>query len=137
MVRQISLVMIALFSLSVFVGCTSTGTDTAGNDIEAAIQSLAPQTYVNEWQNAQEHLLIDVRTPQEYSSGHIAGAVNIPLQELSSRQSELPQDTPLILYCRSGNRSGQAANLLEDAGYSSIYNLGGTIQWTGAGYPLQ
>lgn len=135
MARQISLILIALFSLSVFVGCTST--NTAGTDIEAAIQSLAPQAYVSEWQTSQEHLLIDVRTPQEYNSGHIAGAINIPLQELSARQSEIPQDTPLVLYCRSGNRSSQAANLLEDAGYNQIYDLGGTIQWTGAGYPLQ
>ncbi len=135
MARRISLIVIALVSLSVFVGCTST--DTAGSDIEAAIQSLAPQSYVSEWQNTQEHLLIDVRTPQEYNSGHIAGAINIPLQELSARQSEIPQDTPLVLYCRSGNRSAQAANLLERNGYSSIYDMGGTIQWTGAGYPLQ
>jgi rhodanese-related sulfurtransferase len=131
MARRISLFVIAVFSLSVFVGCTSM------NPASEAIQSLAPQTYASEWQDSQEHVLIDVRTPQEYNSGHIAGAVNIPLQELSSRQSEIPQDTPVVLYCRTGNRSGQAATMLADAGYSNLYNLGGTVQWTGAGYPLQ
>jgi len=60
--------------------------------------------------------LVDVRTPEEYAAGFVAGAINIPLDELSARLDELPTDVPIIVYCRSGSRSAQAATILCDAG---------------------
>jgi phage shock protein E len=83
------------------------------------------------------HILLDVRTPEEFASGHIAGAVNIPVQDLTRLMSELPQDLPLVIYCRSGNRSAQAVSILGEAGYSHLYDLGGIINWTAQGYPVQ
>jgi rhodanese-related sulfurtransferase len=80
-----------------------------------------------------EHLLVDVRTAEEFATGHIPGAVNIPVQELQQRLEEIPQDTAVVLYCRSGNRSGQAASILGDAGYPEIYDLGGIVAWAGNG----
>jgi rhodanese-related sulfurtransferase len=82
-------------------------------------------------------LLLDVRTPEEFNSGHIAGAVNIAVEQLSERLSEVPQDKPVVLYCRSGNRSGQAAQILERAGYTQIYDLGGIITWQQQGFPVE
>ncbi|HEX2881788.1 MAG TPA: rhodanese-like domain-containing protein [Polyangiaceae bacterium] len=74
--------------------------------------------------------LVDVRTQEEYSIGHIPGALNIPLHDLSSRLGELrPQEHPVILYCRSGNRSQQAASLLRDAGFTAVHNLGAMSRW--------
>ena len=82
------------------------------------------------------HMLLDVRTPQEFSSGYSAGAVNIPLQSLPQRINELPQDRPIILYCRRGHRSRTAANMLAGAGYSDVYDLGGIIKWQRSGLPV-
>jgi rhodanese-related sulfurtransferase len=101
-------------------------------------QALAPQDYMTRFVDAQEeYLLVDVRTPEEFASGHIAGAINIPVEELGSRLAEIGSDKPVVLYCRSGNRSTTAASILESAGYEGVYNLGGTIQWTAAGLPLE
>ncbi|MFW5709125.1 MAG: rhodanese-like domain-containing protein [Chloroflexota bacterium] len=76
------------------------------------------------------HHLVDVREPSEFKSGHVPGAVNIPLGEVSARVSEIPTDKPVVLVCASGNRSGMAARALAKAGYENVYNLqGGTISW--------
>ena len=72
--------------------------------------------------------LIDVRTPGEFASGHIDGAVNIPVQELAQRLGEVPQG-PVVLYCRSGARSGNAANFLLSEGWTEVYNLGPMSAW--------
>lgn len=75
-------------------------------------------------------LLVDVRTPAEFSAGHIKGAVNIPLLELEQRMGELgAKDKPIVLYCRSGNRSSRAQSLLEKAGFSQVYDLGAMSSW--------
>lgn len=103
-----------------------------------ANQKITANDYVSQYvENSTSHLLVDVRTPEEFADGHIAGAINIPLQVLSARMNELPTDTPLVIYCRSGNRSGQAMQILADANYTQIYDLGGTIEWLNAGYTLQ
>jgi rhodanese-related sulfurtransferase len=74
--------------------------------------------------------LVDVRTPGEFAAGHLPGAVNIPVQELDRRMAELDaKDRPIVLYCRSGNRSGQAARMLESAGYSQVHDLGAMSRW--------
>ncbi|MFN7210397.1 MAG: rhodanese-like domain-containing protein [Aggregatilineales bacterium] len=86
---------------------------------------------------AVPHLLLDVRTVGEFQSGHLAGAVNIPVEQLAQRLAEVPRDLPIVLYCRSGNRSAAAARLLRSAGYESVYDLGGIIRWQAQGYPIQ
>ena len=101
-------------------------------------QNISPQAYVTDYLQAnQPHLLLDVRTPEEFAGGHIAGAVNIPLQTLAQRLGEVPKDQPVILYCRSGNRSRQALNLLKQAGYTQLQDLGGIIDWQAQGLAVQ
>ena len=73
--------------------------------------------------------LIDVRTPGEFATGHIKGAVNIPLNTLSDRLGELDKSTGVVLYCRSGQRSGNAARVLEAAGFQNVHNLGAMSRW--------
>jgi phage shock protein E len=93
--------------------------------------------YLSQYTEAgTEHLLIDVRTPEEFAEGHIAGAVNISLQTLTERLNEVPRTLPVILYCRSGNRSNQAQQLLEQAGYTNVQDMGGIIDWQAQGYPI-
>jgi phage shock protein E len=70
--------------------------------------------------------IVDVRTPAEFREGAYPGAVNIPLAVLPARMSELePKDKPIVLYCESGARSGQAAWLLKQAGFTDVVNAGG------------
>jgi rhodanese-related sulfurtransferase len=69
--------------------------------------------------------LIDVRTPSEFATGHIPGAVNIPLQQLSSRLTELqPKEMPVVFCCRSGNRSGSATRMVKKASFVAVHHLG-------------
>jgi phage shock protein E len=78
-------------------------------------------------------LLIDVRTPIEYSEGHIPGALNIPVQELTARLAELgDKQREIVLYCRSGARSGHAASQLRSQGFQRVHNLGAMSNWPSA-----
>ena len=74
--------------------------------------------------------IIDVRTPVEFQGGHIDGAINIPLGELSSQLKRLgKKKAPLVLYCRSGSRSGQAASFLRSRGYQNVHDLKTMRHW--------
>lgn len=72
--------------------------------------------------------IIDVRTQEEFKQGHIKGAINIPLNGLTSQMSKLNKDKPVITCCASGVRSGQASGLLKSNGFTKVYNGGG---WKG------
>jgi phage shock protein E len=75
-------------------------------------------------------MLLDVRTPEEYSQGHLHGAVNIPYDQLAARVDEIDQDKDrdIVLYCRSGRRSDLAKRTLESLGYTNVLNAGGYEQ---------
>ena len=79
------------------------------------------------------HILLDVRTPEEFASGHIPGAVNIPNESIGTQQiPELPDKAQRILvYCRSGNRSKQASEKLAALGYTNVIEFGGINSWPG------
>ncbi|GAB5494603.1 MAG: rhodanese-like domain-containing protein [Phototrophicaceae bacterium] len=99
---------------------------------------IAPDAYISQFSESDaSHILIDVRTASEFANGHIAGAVNIPVEEIASRLDEIPADMPIVVYCQSGNRSGQASNILANNNYSEIYDLGGIARWTSQGYPVE
>ncbi len=72
--------------------------------------------------------LVDVRTPGEFASGHLPEAVNMPLHELGRRVAELPEDRPIVVYCRSGARSARAAGMLKRAG-RDVHDLGPQHAW--------
>ncbi|MDO4481921.1 MAG: rhodanese-like domain-containing protein [Bacillota bacterium] len=80
-----------------------------------------------------DYVLLDVRTQAEYDEGHIPGAVCIPNESITGKDiAELPDKNSLILvYCRSGNRSKQAAQKLADMGYKNVREFGGITDWTG------
>ena len=79
------------------------------------------------------YIILDVRTPQEFAAGHIPNAINIPNETIGASEiSALPDKDQLILvYCRSGRRSKEAAQKLVSLGYTSIVEFGGILDWTG------
>lgn len=84
-------------------------------------------------------ITLDVRTPGEFAEGHIEGAQLIDFQSgnFENEISSLDKNATYAVYCRSGNRSGQAVKVLHDAGFHNVYNLnGGVIDWANAGLPL-
>ncbi len=93
------------------------------NDINAGVE---------EYQKTPQAKLIDVREEDEYTAGHIPDSINIPLSKIDSAQDEITDlDTPLFVYCRSGNRSGQAVAWLKQAGYRKVKNIGGIANYSG------
>jgi phage shock protein E len=89
---------------------------------------------------ADAPLVIDARTPEEYAAGHIPGAINIPHTQAADRLEELRpyRDREIVLYCKSGRRSGIAADILEQAGFGRLSQLVGNMPgWSGAGFPVE
>jgi rhodanese-related sulfurtransferase len=83
------------------------------------------------------YIILDVRTREEFDSGHLDSALLIPVEELETRYVELSKNIPVIVYCRSGRRSATAAALLVSKGFSKVYDMtGGINAWTGKGYPV-
>lgn len=81
-------------------------------------------------------VVLDVRTSEEFAEGHLEGATMIDFYapDFADRIAELDPDVPYLLYCRSGNRSGQAATLMRDLGFSDVADVdGGILAWTQAG----
>ena len=81
---------------------------------------------IKEMLQVPQATIIDVRSPMEYASGHVDGAVNIPVDEIAHEVDQLNSLTPpYILYCRSGASSSMAAHYMTQAGFKEVYNAGG------------
>ena len=94
------------------------------------------QPYINkglkEYAEAENAVLLDVRTPQEYGEGHIPGSKNVPLQTIYKISSVADnKNIPLFVYCYSGGRSRQAAAVLQSMGYTNVQNIGGIAAYSG------
>ncbi|MGO9952979.1 MAG: rhodanese-like domain-containing protein [Dissulfurispiraceae bacterium] len=101
----------------------------AGNKIETLDVDQAKELLGNK---GSEFIILDVRQPEEYKSGHLPGAVFIPLPDLINKVGELDRTRPILAYCRSGNRSRAAAAFLLAQGFSKIYSMdGGITAWNG------
>ncbi len=72
-------------------------------------------------------LLVDVRNPEEFAQGHLPGAINVPVGDLPGRLDQKDQD--VVVYCRSGHRSAQAAAVLTRAGFTKVHDLGAMSNW--------
>lgn len=114
-------IVIVLLICLITVGCggeTTTGT-------MSKIKTEEVKTILDN--KDENYILIDVREDYEFSEGHIPGAVNIPLGNITS--VDYSKDKTLIVYCRSGNRSNQAAIKLKNMGYN-VKDMGGILDWT-------
>ena len=107
-------------------------------DIQSAeIIQISPEEAYRMIQEDEDVFLLDVRTQEEYEEGYIEGATLIPVSDLADRLDEVPMDKKIVIYCRSGNRSMTAADILISSGYAAVYNVqGGIIAWDSAGLPV-
>ncbi len=129
------IIPVLLTVLLLLTGCTGQPRESADDN---AIQKVS-YTQISQEQAVEMmalddgHVIVDVRRQDEYDTGHIPGAILIPNESITSeRPEELPElDQIILIYCRSGNRSKQAAQKLADMGYTNIYEFGGINTWTG------
>lgn len=119
-----------LFILLLFTGCTQPAAETLE---EIAFGDISGEEMVS--LIGSDVLIIDVRTAEEYAQGHIEGAINIPVDQFQTDFDSLAlsKDKPLALYCRSGNRSSFAYQILIKAGFDKVYHAPGVSQYD---YPL-
>ncbi|MDX8404660.1 MAG: rhodanese-like domain-containing protein [Mariprofundus sp.] len=135
--KRFLMVAAIVIAMPVMVSACGTGEQTADGYENATIA----HTH-DHWQQGENSpipfMLLDVRTPEEYAEGHIAGARLIPIQVLAERMAEVPHDKQVYVYCHSGARSSRAAKLLAAKGYTNIENIvGGIVAWKDAGYPVE
>ena len=122
-------VIAMLASVLLLAGCASGATGVTNMNVEDFSKKTAESGVV----------ILDVRTPGEFMTGHIQGAQNIDFEggSFESQIESLDKNGTYAVYCRSGNRSGQAVKVMQDAGFKNIYNLdGGVIDWANSGLPL-
>lgn len=114
--------VIIVFIFSIFItGCGNT-------KHEKDVFSITPkEVYKISQSEDKNKVIIDVRTKEEYVSGHINNAINIPVEEIEN--IDISKSKEIIVYCRSGRRSYDAANILADKGYL-VYDMGGINNWT-------
>ncbi len=99
------------------------------NNVKEVIAVISPEEFNKNMGDIQ---LVDVRTPKEFSEGHLKNAVNIDFFDTSFMEDmgKLDKNKELYIYCRSGNRSGKASKKLKAAGFTKVYDLeGGIIKW--------
>ena len=120
------------------VGCSNNASMQETTAKETAVSSVAASEKAQEtakqmMANEDGHVIVDVRSKDEYAAGHIPGAICIPNESITNTQpAELPDlDQVILVYCRSGNRSRQASQKLYDMGYTNVYEFGGIKDWTG------
>ena len=120
-----------IFTLTLFSGCGTQPTD--GPQGMAYVQISQEEAAAMMQQADLNYLLVDVRTLEEYEEGHIPGAICVPNETIADTMPEAlpdPEQT-LLIYCRSGRRSKEAAEKLGRMGYTHVYEFGGIIDWKG------
>ena len=121
-----------LLLILLLTGCTLTQV-MDGDGMVNSYQQIDQETAKKMMEADDGHVIVDVRRKDEFDAGHIPGAVLIPNESISdTRPEQLPDlDQIILIYCRSGNRSKQAAQKLFDMGYTNVYEFGGINTWTG------
>ena len=125
--------ILLIIAALVLVGCASKEQDTGFADSGNSYYQISQDEAIQMMGVDDGHIIVDVRRLDEYDTGHIPGAVCIPNESINAAQpEELPDLNQIILiYCRSGRRSKEAAQKLADMGYTHVYEFGGIIDWTG------
>lgn len=98
---------------------------------EVKVANITPSEAKQRLDSEEDLILLDVRTKEEYEAGHIEGSILIPVDIIEAEAEGILHDKekPILVYCRSGNRSVAAANVLVKLGYENVYNLGGINDW--------
>jgi len=131
-----------VFGLIVTSGCAGSETSTETSETPAQIiEDITPQeafTLIEDNQNNPEFVTLDVRTPEEFADGYLENAINLDLYSDTFRDELdlLDKSKTYLIYCRSGNRSGQALDIMEELDFREVYNMmGGIVQWQAEGLP--
>jgi phage shock protein E len=112
-------------------GHTVATTPPAPQQQQIAVPVIEPVALKTMMNSSVRFVLVDVRQPDEFSAGHIDGAMLMPLDKLAATYSKLPKDVQLVVYCRAGHRSATAVNFLLAHGYGRAVSLnGGFLAWT-------
>ena len=112
--------------------------ESASNTIKS-VTTVEAYKLIQDNSDNPEFLILDVRTPAEYADGHIDHALNIDMLEPTFRDSLVGQDRnkTYIVYCRSGNRSSKAVDMMDELGFQKVYNMtGGIVGWENKQYPV-
>lgn len=111
------------------------------SSVTAEKQGAIKQISVEQAKQATEKAdvqFIDVRTVEEYKSGHAPKTLNLPLDSLAQNLARLDKNKPVYVICETGRRSQKGAEILEKNGFTDLYNIeGGTGAWRSAGFPLE
>ncbi len=140
--KKIVTLLILALAVAALAACGGGGGETSAPSAEAIdVSALPPSVDVHTTQALLDNpdvFMVDVREPDEYAAGHIPGITLIPVGEIADRLGELPTDKEIILTCRTGNRSGQAAEFLRGLGFTNVHNMeGGIVAWREAGYEVE
>ena len=121
---------IKIFLIAVLAGLTVTA---CGSEKTVDYERISMEKAAELMETEENYIILDVRTPEEYSEKHIPGAVNVPNETIGSDEiPELPnKDQMILVYCRSGNRSRQASQKLAEQGYTNVLEFGGINDWKG------
>ena len=124
MKRIIIAVSVVLMLISLLVGCND------GNN-KNVYEQITPDEAKALMDSEEGYIILDVRTPEEFAAGHIAGAILIPDYEIGEKAESILTDKEqlILVYCRSGRRSKNAANELATLGYTNIKEFGGINDW--------
>ena len=120
------IIVVLLISCLLVTGCGSTQEKA---EVEAITTSEVKEIIDNYDENS-DVVIVDVRTRDEYHNKHLAGAINIPLDDIDTFPDTVDKNMKVIVYCQSGNRSSQAAEKLVEMGYLYVYDMGGINSWT-------
>ncbi len=129
-----------IIGVTLIVGCVRDETATLETPIQI-IEDITPQeafTLIQDNQNNPDFVIIDVRTRQELTDGHIENVINIDFYSETFRDelNNLDKNKKYLIYCRSGNRSGKALDIMAELSFEEVYNmLGGMIEWNAAELP--
>ena len=124
-------ITILMMAITMLVGCSSSNAGESSESEDSTYQQISPEEAKELMDAETDYVILDVRTKEEYEAGHVVEAVCIPNETIDDTVTEqLPDKDQLILvYCRSGNRSKQAAQKLADLGYTDIREFGGINTW--------
>lgn len=125
--RKIKLLISMMLSAMLVSSCGAPESSSSG------YRQISMDEAVKMMRDEKNYIILDVRRPDEFSEGHIPGAINVPNEEIGTAEiAELPAKSQLILvYCRSGRRSKEAAEKLVKLGYTNIVEFGGILDWKG------
>lgn len=131
--RHVAARVTMLFALVAVISACARGHAPAGGAIE-------PSELAARISSGSAPTILDVRTPEEFASGHIQGALNVPLNELPDRLAslKLSPSQEIVVHCQRGGRAASAESILRESGYTQVRDLSGHMEaWKGGGYPVE